>query len=130
MQAPLSAEFGTVFPLAIDEEVHRVQQSPTPSKGSTDVGDVSWHVPTGGIRTACMAAESPGHCWQNVAAIVSPIGEKGILYATKVLAITTLDLLEKPEQVAAAKEEFEKRMKDRKYLSLIPAGQPAPEKIR
>ena len=130
LQAPLSAEFGTVFPLAIDEEVHRVQQNPTVSKGSTDVGDVSWHVPTGGIRTACMAAESPGHCWQNVASIVSPIGEKGILYATKVLAVTTLDLLEKPEQVAAAKEDFEKRMKDRKYLSLVPAGQPAPEKIR
>jgi aminobenzoyl-glutamate utilization protein B len=130
LQAPLSAEFGTVFPLALDEEVHRVQQNPTIGKGSTDVGDVSWHIPTGGIRTACMAAESPGHCWQNVASIVSPIGEKGILYATKVLAVTTLDLLEKPEQVAAAKEDFEKRMKDRKYLSLVPQGQPAPEKIR
>jgi aminobenzoyl-glutamate utilization protein B len=130
LQAPLSAEFGTVFPLAIDEEVHRLQPNPTVSKGSTDVGDVSWHVPTGGIRTSCMAAESPGHCWQNVAAIVSPMGEKGILYATKVLAVSTLDLLEKPEQVAAAKGDFEKRMKDRKYLSLIPPGQPAPEKIR
>ena len=94
------------------------------------MGDISWRVPTGGLRTACLAAGSPGHSWQNVAAIGSPIGEKGIVYAAKVLAATTLDLLEKPELVAAARADLQERMKGRKYFSFIPEGQKAPEKIR
>jgi aminobenzoyl-glutamate utilization protein B len=65
-----------------------------------------------------------------VATIGSTIGEKGILYAAKVLAATTLDLLEKPKLVAAAQSEWHERMRGRKYTSLIPAGQPAPEHIR
>jgi aminobenzoyl-glutamate utilization protein B len=65
-----------------------------------------------------------------VAAIGSSIGEKGIKYAAQVLAATTIDLLEQPELVKAAKADWETRMKDRKYTSLIPEGQKAPERIR
>lgn len=130
LQAPLVAEFGTEFPLALDENIHPIPLTSAPNKGSTDVGDISWRVPTGGLRTACMASGSPGHSWQNVAAIGSTIGEKGILYAAKVLATATLDLLEKPEQVAAARADFQERMKGRKYVSFIPDGQKAPERIR
>jgi aminobenzoyl-glutamate utilization protein B len=130
LQAPLSAEFGTQFPLSIDEEVHGADRSPSASKGSTDVGDISWRVATGGLRTACMAAGSPGHSWQNVAAIGSSMGEKGIIYAAKVLAVSAIDLLEKPELVAAAKADWSEKMKDRKYFSFIPDGQKAPAKIR
>jgi aminobenzoyl-glutamate utilization protein B len=130
LQAPLAAEFGTEFPLAIDDAIHAVPRTPSPSKGSTDVGDISWRVPTGGLRTACLAAGSPGHSWQNVAAIGSSIGEKGIVYAAKVLAVTTVDLLEQPELVAAARADWQERMKGRKYFSFIPEGQKAPAKIR
>jgi aminobenzoyl-glutamate utilization protein B len=130
LQEPLREEFGTEFPLPLDEKIYSLSESARPARGSTDVGDVSWHVPTGGLRTACMAAESPGHSWQNVAAIASPIGEKGIVYASKALAATMVELLESPDAVAAAKSDFEKRMKGRKYTSLIPKGQKPPEKIR
>jgi len=101
LQAPLSASFGTKFSEPLDEEIHRVAKVPKVDKGSTDVGDISWRVPTGGLKTACFAMDSPGHSWQNVAAIGSSIGEKGTLYAAKVLACTALDLVEKPAEVAA-----------------------------
>lgn len=130
LQQPLIEEFGTRFPLAIDEEVQSLENSNTPSKGSTDVGDISWYVPTCGIRTSCMVAKSPGHSWQNVACIGSTIGEKGTIYAAKVLAVSALDLFEKPELVNAAKADWQQRMQDRKYTSLIPEGQKAPVKIR
>ena len=130
LQEPLIEEFGRKFPLAIDASIHAVAASNEPTKGSTDVGDISWHVPTSGLRTTCFVAESPGHSWQNVACIGSSIGEKGIVYASKVLALTALDLLEQPDLVAAARADFEGRMKDRKYTTLIPKGQNVPEKIR
>ncbi|HUG94221.1 MAG TPA: amidohydrolase [Planctomycetaceae bacterium] len=130
LQEPLIEEFGRKFPLAIDPSIHPLAASNEPTKGSTDVGDISWHVPTGGLRTTCFIADSPGHSWQNVAAIGSSIGEKGILYASKVLALTALDLLEQPDLVAAARADFESRMKDRQYTTLIPKGQKVPQKIR
>jgi aminobenzoyl-glutamate utilization protein B len=130
LQEPLTREFGTVFPEALKEEVDRLVTTPPPNKGSTDVGDVSWRVPTGGLHTACMAAGSPGHSWQNVAAIGSSIGEKGILYAAKSLAVTAIDLLENPEHIAAARADWEERLKGRKYITLIPEGQKAPAAIR
>ena len=130
LQRPLTAQFGTTFSMAIDERVHRVPSNPRPSKGSTDVGDISWRVPTGGLRTTCLAFGSPGHSWQNVAAIGSSIGDKGIVYAAKSLAAVTIDLLEHPQYVAAAKTDWRKRMKGRKYFSFIPKGQKAPKAIR
>ncbi len=129
LQAPLVAEFGTQFEEPIETRVRPPATAET-SKGSTDVGDISWRVPTGGLRTACLAAGSPGHSWQNVAAIGSSIGEKGIVYAAKALAVTALDLLEKPELVAAARADWEQKMEGRKYISFIPDGQKPPQKIR
>ncbi len=98
--------------------------------GSTDVGDISWFVPTSGLRVSCFAADSPGHSWQNVACIGSTIGEKGTITAAKVLAMSALDLVEKPDVLAAAREDFAKRMESKKYTSLVPKGQKAPTKIR
>ena len=129
LQESVTQEFGTNFKLALNEEIHRAPK-PGGGRGSTDVGDISWHVPTGGLRTACFASESPGHSWQNVAAIGSTIGEKGVSYAAKVLACTALDLLENPPALAAAKHDFTERMKNRKYNTLIPPGQKAPKSIR
>ncbi len=77
-----------------------------------------------------MAARSPGHSWQNVAAIGSTIGEKGTLYAAKVLAATAVDLLEDPKLIAAARTHWQEQMKGRKYTTLIPDGQKAPQAIR
>lgn len=128
-QEPLAEEFGKRFSVALEEHVRPLTPG-REARGSTDVGDISWHVPTGGFRTVCFPAEAPGHSWQNVASIGSSIGEKGTIYAAKVFAVTTIDLLENPELVAAAKADHQDRMKDRKYTSLVPKGQKPPVKIR
>jgi aminobenzoyl-glutamate utilization protein B len=130
LQEPLVEQFKSTFVTGIDDAVYPLPAIPEVTKGSTDVGDVSWFVPTSGLRTACFASGTPGHSWQNVAAIGSTIGEKGVIYATQVLAVTALDLLEQPDQLAAAKSEWQARTKDRPYTSLIPKGQHAPAKIR
>lgn len=130
VQQSLIDEFGSKFPVAIDESIQPLSFADEPNKGSTDVGDISWHVPTCGLRVACFAADSPGHSWQNVACIGSTIGEKGTITAAKVLAVSALDLLEKPDVLAAAREDFAMRMTSKKYTSLIPKGQNAPLKIR
>ncbi|MBO10787.1 MAG: amidohydrolase [Planctomycetaceae bacterium] len=131
LQQPLIEQFGDEFPKAIDESIRPYAESMAArTRGSTDVGDISWYVPTGGISTSCLAAKSPGHSWQNVAAIGSTIGEKGIVYASKVLAATAIELFEDPARVAAAKADWTKRMEKRKYTTLIPKGQPAPVRIR
>ncbi len=68
--------------------------------------------------------------WVCVPAIAGSIGEKGIPYAAKVLAVTAIDLLEDPRQIAAAEDDFKLRMKDRTYFSFIPKGRSAPQPIR
>ncbi|MBP86144.1 MAG: amidohydrolase [Planctomycetaceae bacterium] len=130
LQAPLIEQFGTEFPLAIDESIHSTTVSSQPSKGSTDVGDISWRVPTGGLRTTCMVAQSPGHSWQNVAAIGSTIGEKGIIYASKTLAVSALELFAEPKLLAAAQADWKQRTEGKKYFSFIPDGQKPPKQIR
>lgn len=91
--------------------------------GSTDVGDVSHIVPTGGnLSTACAPIGTPPHSWQTVAAAGSGIGFKGMLLAAKVLALSALELVEKPELLRAARDEFEKATRGKPYVSPIPDG--------
>jgi aminobenzoyl-glutamate utilization protein B len=130
LQQPLIDQFGTDFPLALDESVHALKRTPERTKGSTDVGDISWHVPTSGINTTCMIAQTPGHSWQDVASIASTVGQKGIVYGAKVLSAATVQLLQQPQTVAEARAAWNERMKQRKYTTLIPQGQVAPRKIR
>ena len=77
--------------------------------GSTDVGDVSWHVPTAGFGTATWVPGTPGHSWQAVAAGGMSIGHKGMMLAAQVLAATAQQLYQEPQLVAKAKAEFHKR---------------------
>ena len=76
------------------------------SPGSTDVGDVSWLTPTAQFNTATWPSKVPGHSWQVVATGKTGIAYKGLLYAAKVLAGTAMDLMEKPETLKAARDEF------------------------
>jgi aminobenzoyl-glutamate utilization protein B len=90
--------------------------------GSTDVGDVSWVVPTGQIVTACMALGTPGHSWQIVAQGKMGIGHKGMLLAAKVMAITAMDFMDNPELVRQARDEYTQRRLVSNYISPIPEG--------
>ena len=77
--------------------------------GSSDVGDVSWQTPTVQVYTACQAAGSPGHSWQNVSCGKSTLGYKGMLFAGKVLAGLAIDLLTQPELLEKAKAEHREK---------------------
>ena len=77
--------------------------------GSTDVGDVSWNVPTAGFGTATWVPGTVAHSWQAVAAGGMSIGHKGMMLAAKVLAATARKLYVDPKLVAAARTEFEQR---------------------
>jgi aminobenzoyl-glutamate utilization protein B len=131
LQAPLRADFGLKEEKPLNDTLLPLEDKPGPTdSGSTDVGDISWHVPTSGFGTVCFAAGSPGHSWQNVAAIGSPIGHKGMMAAAKVMALSAVDLLQDPQALKDAKADFDQRMKDRKYTTKIPPGQKAPKTIR
>jgi aminobenzoyl-glutamate utilization protein B len=95
------------------------------SSGSTDVGDVSWTVPTIGFRTATWVPGTPAHSWQAVAAGGMTIGLKGMENASKVLALTAVELFTRPKIITEARAEFERRRgADFKYVSVI--GERAP----
>ena len=97
--------------------------------GSTDVGDVSWVVPTGQIVTACIALGTPGHSWQIVAQGKMGIGHKGMCYAAKVMALAAVEFMQSPELVRRAQDEFKKRRAASNYISPIPDGLKAPINI-
>ena len=88
--------------------------------GSTDVGDVSWVVPTAGLWVATWVPGTSGHSWQAVAAGGTSIGTKGMILAAKTMALTAVDLYKNPATIAAAKEELlRRRGPDFKYVPLI-----------
>lgn len=88
--------------------------------GSTDVGDVSWTVPTIGFRTATWVPGTAAHSWQAVAAGGMSIGLKGMENASKVLALTAQRLFTDPDLRAAARAEFlARRGADFRYVSVV-----------
>jgi aminobenzoyl-glutamate utilization protein B len=90
--------------------------------GSTEVGDVSQITPTAQLTTCCWPLGTPGHSWQIVASSGSSIGAKGMLLAAKTLALTAIDLLTKPDVLAAAQAEFQRKIKGKPYISPVPEG--------
>jgi aminobenzoyl-glutamate utilization protein B len=97
-----------------------------PGLGSTDVGDVSWTVPTVGLRTATWVPGTPAHSWQATAADGMSIGYKGMNVASQTLALTGRELFTHPKLLADARTEFEKRRgPDFKYRALLGDREPA-----
>ena len=95
-----------------------------PNGGSTDVGDVSWLVPTINLSVVTGVWNSPWHAWPVVATGAMPIGHKGMLYAAKALAMTAVDLFTDPAQREAIRAEFTKQTAGFVYQPWIPAGPP------
>ena len=73
---------------------------------STDVGNVSYLIPTLQIYTASCAGGTPGHSWQMVSQAGGGIGEAGMFTAARVLALTALTLLKEPTVLEEAWAEF------------------------
>jgi CheY-like chemotaxis protein len=87
---------------------------------STDVGDVSWTVPTVQLGAATWVPGTAAHSWQAVAAGGMSIGTKGMMVAAKTMALTAADLFVSPAALAEAKKEFDaKRGPNFKYETLI-----------
>jgi aminobenzoyl-glutamate utilization protein B len=80
--------------------------------GSTDVADISWVVPTTGLRTATWVPGTSAHSWQAVAAGGTSIGAKGMMVAAKTMALAIIDLYNSPKVIEDAWKELKKRHGD------------------
>ena len=88
--------------------------------GSTDVGDVSWNVPTAGLRTATWVPGTASHSWQAVASGGTSIGIKGAELAAIVLAKSAIEIFKNPSVVDMAKKEHRQRVgKNFEYTPLL-----------
>jgi aminobenzoyl-glutamate utilization protein B len=98
---------------------------PNQPSASTDVGDVSWVVPTIGFGAATFVPGVAAHTWQAAASAGSDLGRDGMVVASKALAFTAVQLFEQPELVSKAQTEFHKQLEGKTYESPIPASQKA-----
>ncbi len=112
---PNIEEAATVKPMSLEKS----------GGGSTDVGDVSYTLPTVGCETATWVPGTSAHSWQAVACGSNDIGAKGMIVAAKTMAFTAIDLFLKPELVKKAKEEFISTKGDYQYKALLGDRKPA-----
>jgi aminobenzoyl-glutamate utilization protein B len=116
---------------ALFEEVLPLPDAAWHMRASTDVGNVSWRVPTGGLTVASYTHGAPGHSWQVVACTGMSIGEKGMFVAARTLAGAALEMLGDPQRLTEARQDFETRRQEREApQSVLPADQNVPTAIR
>ncbi|MFT4057438.1 MAG: amidohydrolase [Novosphingobium sp.] len=113
----------------LSEDLNPFEETPTFLHGSTDVGDVSWLVPTGQVYVATEAYGTPPHTWQMVSQGKSGYAHKGMLQAGKVMAASALQALTDPTLISAAKAEHRERLGGERYVPLIPADA-MPQRLR
>jgi len=133
----------TFTPAEIDTAYRRAGLAPVPGEvlaerlvplsapepagvGSTDVGTVSWKVPTVQARGATYAIGTPGHSWQLVAQGKAPAAHKGLEHVAKIMAGTAVDLFRDPELVAHAKADHAARTAEMPDVFPIPKDVPPP----
>ena len=110
---------------SIDSAAHITPLYTEKNQGSTDVGDVSYVVPTVGAETATWVPGTSAHSWQAVACSGNDIGIKGMMVAAKTMAFTAIDLFLNPALITKAKEEFKKSKGDYQYKALLGDRKPA-----
>jgi aminobenzoyl-glutamate utilization protein B len=91
-----------------------------PQIGSTDVGDVSWVVPTVQVHAPTVAIGTPFHTWQVVAQGKTPAAHKAMVQAAKAMAGLGIRALTEPDLIAAAKADLEKRTARTPYVCPLP----------
>jgi aminobenzoyl-glutamate utilization protein B len=91
-----------------------------PLIGSTDVGDVSWVVPTVQVHAPTVAIGTPFHTWQVVAQGKTPAAHKAMVQAAKAMARLGVKALTDPDLIAAAKADLKKRTTRTPYVSPLP----------
>ena len=104
----------------IGDQQNILSYEKTHGYGSTDVGDVSWLVPTGGVRIATWVPGTSAHSWQAVASGGTSIGLKGTKLAVKVLTATAKEIYLDSSIVLQAKDELLNNVgKDFDYVPLL-----------
>jgi aminobenzoyl-glutamate utilization protein B len=116
---------GKVPPIAEAAEVKALDAPDDMAPGSTDVGDVSYNVPTAGIGVATWVPGTPMHSWQAVACGGTEIGTKGMMVAAKALANTGIELFNDSTLINKAQAEFRQKKGEYKYKALLGDRKPA-----
>ena len=100
------------------------------SGGSDDIGDISWTLPTVSIYYPANIPELPGHHWSNAISMATPVAHKGVVAGSKVVAMTMMDVLTRPDLRTQAKDYFVKvQTKDQKYVPMLAATDKPPIEI-
>jgi len=94
--------------------------------GSNDISEVQHIVPTTVFMTACCNLGAAYHSWQITACAGHSIGMKGMIYGANTMAVSGLKIIEDPEILIRAKDEFDKEMNGRTYVCPIPDEIPIP----
>ncbi len=114
--------------VGMDSKINPLRETQElPGGGSTDVGDVSWNVANINLSVTTAPKDTPWHSWAVVACGGMSIGHKGMIYASKAMAMTMLDLFESPKLVEKVKEEFRTRKGDVVYEAMIDGPPPISE---
>ncbi len=109
----------------IDAKINPLEKTKEhPGGGSTDVGDVSWLVPVVRLGVTTAPIDTPWHSWAVVACGGMSIGHKGMIQASKALAMTMVDMYDDPVLVEKVKTEFKERKRDYQYKAILPEGPP------
>jgi aminobenzoyl-glutamate utilization protein B len=109
----------------LDAKINPLKETKAdPPGGSSDVGDVSWNVPQVGLVVTTAPENAPWHAWPVVACGGMSIGHKGLVFASKAMAFTMVDLFENEQVRKEIREEFDKRKGNHVYKPYIPDGPP------
>jgi aminobenzoyl-glutamate utilization protein B len=108
--------------VALCDTIIPLDAEPERMVGSTDVGDVSWKVPTVQARGATYAIGTPGHSWQLTAQGKTPAAHAGLVHVAKVMAGTAVDVLTDPALRERAKADHAARLARTPYVCPLPEG--------
>ncbi len=129
-QDPFGRAIGDDDTPALSMTIQPLADEPTPARASTDVGDISWFVPVGGLGVASYGYGLPTHSWPVVAATGTTIGTKALVTAAKTITATAIDLYTDPVFMARVKADWRESRGDAPFRTVIPEGQAAPASVR
>jgi len=129
-QDPFGRAIGDDDTPALSMTIQPLADEPTPARASTDVGDISWFVPVGGLGVASYGYGLPTHSWPVVAATGTTIGTKALVTAAKTITATAIDLYTDPAFMARVKADWRESRGDAPFRTVIPEGQAAPASVR
>ena len=110
--------------VGMDGSIHPIKETMPAQGGSTDVGDVSQIVPVVRLSAPAAPKDAPWHSWAVVACGGMSIGHKGMLHASKAMAMTMSDLYQNDKLVKKVKNEYLERKGNEIYVAMVPDGPP------